>query len=470
MSVSHALRTGLPLTLLVAAAFAAAPTEAGSPKEFFELSVTTDEPEDYAANGALDIEGVHMTERFLYDSGNRSGHEIVQFRIQLRERDQIKNLPPQETNGTGVVLQPIEYTVGFKADGKETTKTVVLTQRCLISAPPGGSGLDCNKFPPTVPKPHRTTSQGGVVLVLNRTDEGLAAGTVISDVWAASALVTGEQRTYHDVVPGDNADQPHGSAAPAPETSPTPFALTGTFPFLTMELLSSTQQYVVPGGTTSFVVKFRTHEAIPNGVDHIYVDFQAPASWRFEGNLGNDFITTGGGQEIEYEVTVKAPPFAKAGEELPIRMDATMSSMGGHQTAALNVRVTGTRVEAPEYTFNLLTPGPFKAEAPSLLRWEVAHEGVPLERFGIAVDFLFNGKVIDRAIPATEKEPGVYEATYTFTSGGAWTADVYVAELEPAPHATFAVTVASADGGLLPGFGLLGAWMALGLAAWRRRL
>jgi YtkA-like protein len=471
MSVRSLVRSAFPLTVLVLAVLAAAPAQAKTAPRYFERLVAEDTENDYQSNGALDIVAIHLSERYSYSSETRSGNETVQFRLQLRDRDQIKQLPPDHNNGTSsYFVTPIQYTIGFTAGGKAQVYTVVLNQECIVKAGLSGAGADCNAREPVVPKPHYSTKDaesGGVTIVLVREKAGLPVGTAISKVWAASALLSQGQATYQDVAPKDNANQPEGGALTAPTTPDKAYPLQGTFPFLTASMRSSALQYAIPGGSAAFVFEFRTNEGI-SGIDHVYVDAAPPAGWTIEGNLGTDFITTAGGQTVEYELRAKAPAFAKAGEQAKFTVKASLQGAGGHQEIPVEVDVSGSKVEAPDYVFALQTPGPFKAESASVLRWQVAHDGVPLEHFRVAADFLLNGKVVDAAIPATEKEPGVYEVAYTFSSGGAWTADLYIAELQPSPHAASQVVVSSADGGLLPGFGLLGAWAALGLAAWRR--
>jgi hypothetical protein len=441
-----ALSAALPL--------AATPATAALPTQFYETQLVADTPGDYTSNGALDIIGVHVSERYSYNDAERTGRETIQFRIELRARDGIKQF-------FGEV--DMEYTLAFKANGKEHLHTVLMTQNCPLELPPGGAGPNCNREPPQVPAPHYSTADGGVVVVLDRMDADLPVGTVISDVWAASATVQGDQRAYQDVAPRDNANQPAGPTLEAPEDKGGPHDLAGTFPFLTYEVLSPINQFIVPGGTASFVLAFYTHEKVTS-LDHVWIDFTKPTGWDIAGNLGEDFITTGGNQRIEYEFTVKAPTFASNGDRASILMDAALSGAGGRSTLAVGLTVSGNKVSDPAYSFALTTQGPYRAEQASAMRFEVLHEGVPLARYQVKADFLLNNEIRGMALPSTELEPGVYEVLYTFPSGGAWIVDVYVSELSPMPHQTFQVQVASAGKGLLPGPGPL---LVLGLV--RRR-
>jgi len=460
-------RSLLPLLLVVAAAFVAMPAQASISVQYFERTAATDKEADFdAGNGALDIIAVHVSERYSYDSGNRTGNETLQFRIELRQRDAIRQMPPENNGPNGIELTPIEYTLGFSAGGKDRTFTARLTQFCTLAAPPQGSGLDCRE--PKMTAPNFSTKDGGVTFVINRAKEGLPVGTAISKVWAASATVTQGQATYQDVAPKDNANQPEATE-PQPPANDKSLVLEGTFPFLTMTLLSSAQQYAVPGGPASFVLQFRTHDKL-NGIDHVFLDFKAGPGWTFDGNLGTDFVTTAGGQVIEYEFIAKAPAFASPGQDVPIIVNASTQSSGGHASLPVSVRVSGAKVDAADYVFTLETPGPFKAESASVFRWKIERDGAPLEHYKVAADFILNKKAVDSPVGAEEKEPGVYEASFTFPSGGSWTVDPFIIELQPSPHHEFPVDVQSAKGGLLPGFGLLGAWVALGYGALRRRL
>lgn len=432
-------------------------TAESTPTKYFETKVVEDTAEDFAANGALDIVAVHASEKYSYNPDTATGMEVVQFRIQVANLGQM-----QQFNGQ----VPIDFYVGFKANGKEMSVNATLTQTCVPSPPPGGTIIQC--YAPKIPKPHYNQTDDGVTLVLDRTVAGLPIGAIVSDIWAATATVSSGGKVYQDVAPKDNANQPEGAELAAPGTKGGPVTLQGTFDFLSMETLTPLERFVVPGGTTGFVVKFRTHDKIV-GIDHVYVHYVSPPGWTITGNLGSDFITTAGGQSIEYEFTVKAPQTAKKGDTAKITMDAALATAGGRQVLDVTATASGSRVEVPGYAFALKAAGPFKAEQTSTLTWTATFEGAPLVNVPLKADFILNQKTVD-TVALVGKPDGTYSAAYSFPSGGSWTVDVFVSDLDPAPHKTFDVQVKAADGSFLPSLGPFVVMAALaGLAVARRR-
>lgn len=436
------------LAFLVGLAVPAA--QATAPKAYFETLVAQDKDGDYASNGALDITAVYLGERYTYDQGNATGYDSVEFRLDLRNPKEFETFEGQV---------PFDYLVGFKANGKDMTVEANLTQTCSPGSPTANP-IVCTA--PTMPKPHHTAGDGGVVLKLNRALAGLPVGTAITDVYAASATVTNGQKVWQDVVPMDNANQPAGPTLTPPATKGPGAVLKGTYPFLTGVLKSPATQFAVTGGQVGFVVGFRTDDNAKN-LDHVWFKYAAPVGWTVEGNLGNDFITTAGGQKIEYEFTVKAPPAAAKGTTVDVVMDAALEGAGGHVVVPVKVQVTGARVEDPSYAFDLTTKGPFKAERQSTLAWKVLHDGAPLANFQAKADFVLNSRTVD-SLDVKGGSDGVYKVNYSFPQGGTWTVDLFVSELQPSPHHVATVEVKAADGGILPGVGALGAVLAFAVA------
>lgn len=443
----------LPLALVATAPVAAAEAF------YYETTIITDAPDDFstaAHNGALDIVGVHVSERYSLSGGGYAsggaGSEVIWFRVEVRDRGQFETY-------TGNV--PVEYTLGFKVGGQEVVTTVRMTQTC---SPNPTQGIVCT--PPAVEAPHFTTDTLGIVFVFPREATGMLPGVAITDVYAASATVQGETPAYQDVAPSDNANRPAGGSLDASEFGG-PYTLVGSFPFFTLERTSPLLRPVVAGGTAEWNYRLTMHPQ-HNGLDRIILQLAGPPGFTFENNVGNDFVVSQPGEVVDMTITGKAPATAQPGEPTTVGLDVAILQLGGHQTDSFATQVTGPKATVPEITFNLDTPGPFTAGDLSTLKATVLRNEAPMARFGVSYDFIQAGAVV-ATVRATESADGVYDANYVFPSSGEWTVDVYVSELAPAPHQEFSVTVKGAEGAPGPGLGVLVALAAAVVFTRRQR-
>lgn len=443
--------------LLVLVSWGAGSTQASQGKQYYEITAATDTPDDFSSpahNGALDIVAVHVLEKHRLDGD--SGSDVVQFRLELRNRDDIS---------TYLGNVPIEYVIGFKVNGEARTYNLTMTQDCAIPPPPQGETCD----DPKVPSPHFTTQAGGVIFSLDAESEGLVPGATVSEVYAASATDVAGNKAYQDVAPGDNANQPAGPEL-APAETGGPLTLVGVYPFLGLESTDDLNLYLVPGGEDFLDVTFVITDDF-TGLDRIVTGFDAATGWSIEGNLGNDFSVTAGGQRIDYSITVKAPPLAQEGDATAIIMDAVLVGLGGHVVLPFTASVTAAKADLPGYNITLATPGPFKEGDVSTVHAAVSKDGQALSRHEVKADFVQGSQ--SKTITGKEtEEAGVYEFAYVFTNAGDWTVDVYVSEFKPSPHRQFQVQVNGEGGGLLPGFEVaalvVAAMLAMGLARRRR--
>lgn len=447
----------LLLTLALAATILAVPTAPAvpAPAQFFETTVVADTPSDFSANGALDIVAVHVAEKYSFDIDNSTGRETVQFRIELRNREEFRNIaaPLGETKFT--------YILGYKVGGTAAVHSVEMSTTCSA----GTGGPDCT--PPRVPAPHATHQDFGVTVIIDAVANGLVPGATVTDVYAMSATSAGGSLVYQDLAPKDNANVSEGQE-PTPAVFGDPIVLQGTYPFIEAQPKGPSNRFAVPGNEASYVVQFRTVEGLV-GVDTVRVFYQAPEGWTITSTVEPPAITVqGGGEEFDLGFSAKAPQFAKVGDTATIILEAILTKAGGRALMATTTTVTEARISDPLYSFDLATKGPFKAGDESSLRASVQRDGVPLLYHSVKMDFVKDGQVTD-TVTATGGSDGSYAANYTFPSSGAWTVDLYVADFLPAPHATFPVEV-QGDGGGLPGFEVVAALGALALAfLWRRR-
>lgn len=444
------LRTATVLLLLVASALPFFPSAAASPVGFYETEVVLDTPTDFAGNGGLDITGIYASERYDPDYGNGTGSDIVQFRIELRNRAELTQFGEQTK---------FDFVLGYTVGGQAKQVHVIASQACPIQAPPSGLGPKCGD--PIIERPHFSTPNG-IYAILPASE--LPAGTAVTGVWAASSTVTPASTTWQDVAPKDSMNTPQGAEL-EPPASTASYTTQGPFPYLTLGEMSPTTRPIKPGASTEFLVEFVTHASL-EGNDRILVRFANPPDWKVETNLGQDILTGESTRSYQYTVTVTAPVTAAANQTVKIPMDAVLVSVGGHVTVDFFVETTkAAHFPYPEFRFNLTKPPSLKSGEEAAFQVQITRDGNPLVRYKVNADFIQGGTVV-ATVPMAYQEksatPGVYEARYKFPKGGQWSVEVYVAELEPSPYQAFQVEVSKAEGGL-PG---AGAGMALvGLAA-----
>lgn len=437
------------LVLVLAVVFVPA---ASAEARYFETTVLTDAADDYAANGALDIVALHVAEKYSIASG--TGRDTFQVRVELRNLQDFENYVGQTK---------LEVTLGYKVNGVDATHTATVSQVCYV--PPPQTRPMCESM--TVdPAPSFASPGTGVTFVLDSATLGLLPGSVVSDLYAATATLHQDQRAYHDVAPADNRNQPHGFMLEPAERGGS-YTIEGGYPFLAQEALAPTERFIVAGGEQTFPVRYTIH-GDQAGLDRVALLYAMPEGWAVEANLGSDFVVSQPGEVVDVDFRVRAPTTAAIGDTADIVIDAVLVQAGGHVERPLHLVVSGPRVEIPGYSFALVQPAQVEAAGDPPLKVRVLYLDQPLVRHRVAADFRVDG-AREATVTAVEEGDGVYALPFAFPRGGTWDVDVYVSELEPSPTHTFTVEVDGAAQAPAPGWSF--ALLLVGLA-WtvRRRL
>ncbi len=436
-------------------AWPAPSAEAGTPKVFHETTIVQDAVGDFETEGlgALDIEAIHLSERYFFNPDTDERRATAYFRVQVRALGEIENFKGKT---------PIEYEIHFKLAGQDVVINATVIQDC----PVGLSGVECTD--PTTARPNYLDENAGVTLVVAAESAGFAPGAQITEIYAASSQIVNGEKMYYDVAPENSS-----GTAPSSELAPTqtsgPYTFQGTYPFIRAELLTPALRYAVPGGEASFVVNFVTDNNL-TGSDTIRIFYDVPAGWTVKSTIEPPVVPlTAASSDVEFEMQPKASAIAKVGDKVPITMEAILVTAGGRTVLPVEVEITDPKTPYPEFEFQLVEEGPFQSGADETLSFKIMKDGEPLLPSLVKVDFVMDDEVeTTKTAKERDGERGTYDVTYSFPEGGTWTVDVYIAEIVPSPHQPFDVEVES-DEGFLPGFELVAALAAVGLLLWRRR-
>lgn len=459
--------------LAVFALLAAAPPVVSAPApKYYETQLIVDTEGDYVTNGALDIAAVYVSERYVYNDTDKSGKDVVHFRVNVTKLDDIGLLATPNIGGIAPAPIPgepvdvrVEYIVNytlFNIINYTFNATVKVT--CTFST--GGSVRECTD--PTANAPNFVPSdKSGVIIVVDPARVFLRPGINITKPFAVSALLNvNNTKTYQDLAPKDNQNVPTGATV-APEAFGSDYTLRGTYPFLTASLTGPASQFAVAGGKATFAAVLNV-DANLTGADSIAVNFLgAPAGWDVSTTLGEKFDLTGGGRQIAYEFEVMAPTTAKEGDRATLVLDAVLLVAGGHARLTTITVVSPPRVDLPAYAFELQPPPALKEKKQATLAVKILKDGLPFERAGTGADFLLGGQKVGSAEGNYTKD-GLYEFGFTFPKKGNWTMDAYVSELKPSPHKSFFLDVKE-NKKFLPAFEAAFAAAALATAVSLRR-
>lgn len=447
------------LTLLLFALMAtmtlpAAAAQSTASPSYFERVVLTDPEGDYTGNEALDLVNVYAHERFRYDFEKRQAiGDSLFFRIEPAGLDQ---LPSQVTarfhvhadaNGTSHDLW-VEVSLNNQQGTVEVT-----------GSSPGVSG-DTNSTSVFLTVPYETL--------------GVAVGSVLTSVWAATSTAGGDTRVWHDVAPMDNGGVLVGPTEPTAPDGAAIVAVLGPYPFVTTVPKSPLAQPSAEGAGVKY-----TFEAVPApglSGEIVRYFFDIPAGWEVDPSRGSSGASPVGEitglaspNSISFDVTVAATGFPPLGTEAVVTMEM-VSASGAHQVFDLVTTVTGPKLNSSEYAFDMLSPASVDAGDTTELEFRVqlANGSALPGGLAVKVDMMQGGEIVD-TVPTNSTGNGTYVAEYAFPSEGQWTADVYISNLRPSPHQEFTVNVAS--GGLMPapGMAALFAAAAVALLVYRRR-
>jgi hypothetical protein len=442
-------RTLVPFVLvLLIAVFVPSATAKAEPK-FFENVVVEDTDGDFQTNGALDIVGVHISEKYQYDSDKQQGQDTLTLRIQVRKLSDIQ------------CTTVIRYDVAFKVDGAAknfyagvTTLSPSDRNACALVGADSSGNVSVRG------------SEESVYLILGRDQVGAPVGSVLSGFYATSAIMTQAQKIPGDVAPMDNTNAPSDTA---PTTGLKTYTSVGTYPFITAIPTTPIQQYSVGGSEVEYNFDFVTHPDLKD--ENIRVRFDFPTGWTIspsQGRTGNDpegqLTASNGGLPRAFSFTLSSSGAASEGDQVSVIMEVITDS-GGHLLIPTTTTVSGAKIEDPSLNFTLLTPGPFKSGETSPVRFKVANESGPIAAV-VSVDLILKDKRVSTT--ALTLADGVYSGTVNFPSEGTYTLDAYLSSLKPSPHQSFVVK--AEDGGFAPGLPVWSLVVLLGgIALWRRR-
>lgn len=452
------------ITVLAAAALAlmllpgpASSQSAGS--AFYERIVLTDEPDDYAANGGLDIVAVHASEAYSFDFERRTEKDgnTVNFRIEVAALDAL------------VSQTTPRFHLFLDANGSAQNLWVDLVYE-------GGSG-GCQCW--TV-----GSTSAGVTGGMNSTSVsvripyslfGSSVGAELGGVWAATSLGGGEDRVFQDVAPMDNGGLPAGGPETPSPGSTANVTLEGPFPYVQLVPKGSLERFSAEGAAVTYPFQVEPHPQL-NG-EMVMMFFEIPAGWTVEPSRGSSganptgqVTNLNGGTQLGFDVTVSAASFPELGTEAVVNM-TLVSTSGAHQTVEMVTSVSGPKLNSSEYQFDLMSPARAEAESTTKLEFRVllANGSALPAGAAVKVDMMRQGEVVE-TVPTTADGNGTYIASYAFPSEGEWTADAYISNLRPSPHQEFTIQVES--GGVLPGpglFALLAGVLGAAFLAYRRR-
>lgn len=425
---------------------------AGSPA-YFERTVLTDTEGDYAGNAALDIVNVYVHERYRFDFEKRQEiGDAVFFRVEPAD---LEELPGSIT---------ARYHVRAEANGSAHDLWVDVSNNAQ-------TGIEVSGSAPGVSGDTNSTS---VLITVPYDTLGVAAGSTLTGVWAATSTAGGDARLWHDVAPMDNGGLPTGATEPEAPGGAASIAVLGPFPFVT----TVPQGPLAKPSAEGAEVKY-SFEAVPApglSGEIVRYFFESPSGWTIEpsrGSSGADPVGEITGlaapNPVSFDVTIAATGFPPLGTEAVVTMEM-VSASGAHQIFDLVTTVTGPKLNSSEYQFDMLSSANVDAGDTTPLEFRVLlANGSDLSGgLAVKVDMMQAGQIVD-TVPTNSTGNGTYVAEYAFPSEGQWTADVYISNLRPSPHQEFTVNVAS--GGLLPGPGVAALFAAAAVAflAYRRR-
>lgn len=438
--------------VLLALSLPLVPSVAAKPApRFFETVVVEDVDGDYAApgNGALDLVGVHVAEKFAYNPDQRQGDFSLVVRWETRA--------PREMQCGSTIAYSVQFKVG------SATKTVEAQQ---TSPPPPGNAA-CIPVPtaPAILTPF------GIEIGVSSATLGIAPGTNITGFVGWTSTVSGDQKVRQDVAPYDNRNAPYAPNEPLPSAGLRSHMSIGVFPFVTVAPVTPPEQYSVNGGEVKYIFQFISHPELSD--DAIRVLFAIPEGWQLSPSQGTtgpnpEGQLTGGssGQPRDFAFTASSNGIVNEGEAYDIYMTVITQS-GGHVYVPTRAVISGPRISDPNYTFELLTPSGLVAKESNEIRFSVGTALGPLEGARLRIDVSKPGGA-RQTVDATSVGNGTYKAVYTFPGEGTYILDVYIASLKPSPHQEFTVEVGG-GGAFSSGLAWLGAVTALGAAFLRRR-
>jgi hypothetical protein len=203
---------------------------------------------------------------------------------------------------------------------------------------------------------------------------------VISDVWAFSSTVVGGQTFVHDAAPQDNSNSPSVSAV-KPSVPLLSYNALGVFPFITVEPMTPLEQYSVNGAEVQYKFQFFSHPELKD--DNIRVRFQIPEGWTLSPSRGStgadpEGQMSGGsnGEPVEFAFTASATGIVNDGDVATIVMDV-ITDAGGHVQILTHTTVSGPKISDANFTLDLTSKGPFKAEDETAIRFTAAHPSSP---------------------------------------------------------------------------------------------